>query len=343
MINIKTDLQYYFFYFASFIVIIAGFKAASEIVIILLLAIFISSIISTFLTYLENRHIPKLASYLIVSLVLLFVVLLFIYMVNTSLASFSKNLPLYENEIKKLLISSIELIQNYGYVVNKEEVLKMVNFSSIFKFTTDIIGNIGVLFSKALLVLIGVAFILSESKLFEDKLRIILKDDKSKLHNIHLFSNNLQKYFTVKTFTSFLTGFSIFVALLFFEIDYPVLWAVIGFLFNFIPVVGSIVAAFPAVILALITGNIEVTIWLIVVYMVINISVSNVIEPKLMGKELGLSPMIIFFSLIFWGWTLGIVGMFLAVPITMTLKIAFDSSPNTKWLGIFMSSLEKSK
>lgn len=343
MIENKANLQYYFFYFASFIIIIAGFKAASEIVIILLLAIFISSIISTFLVYLENRHIPKVASYLIVSFVLLFVVLLFVYMVNTSLSSFSKNLPLYEEEIKKLLISSIELVQNYGYVVNKEEVLKMVNFNSIFKFTTDIIGNIGVLFSKALLVLIGVAFILSESKLFEDKLKIILKEDKAKLHNIHLFSSNLQKYFTVKTFTSFLTGFFIFIALLFFKIDYPILWAVIGFLFNFIPVVGSIVAAIPAVVLALITGNIEATIWLMVVYMVINISVSNVIEPKLMGKELGLSPMIIFFSLIFWGWILGIVGMFLAVPITMTLKIAFDSSSNTKWLGIFMSSLEKSK
>lgn len=341
--NEKTNLQYYFFYFASFVVVMAGFKAASEIVIILLLAIFISSILSTFMNYLESKSIPKLASYAIVSLSISIITFLIIYMVNTSLASFSQNLPMYEQKIKSLVVRLVELAQTYGFVVNKEEILSLLNFNSIFKFTTDLIGNIGVVFSKALLVFIGVAFILSESKIFEKKLRIIFKDDNEKLRNFHLFSNNLQKYFTVKTFTSFLTGFFIFITLLIFEIDYPIIWAVIGFLFNFIPVVGSIVAAVPAIILALISGNIEATLWLILVYAVINISISNIIEPKLMGKELGLSPMVIFFSLIFWGWILGIVGMFLAVPITMTLKIAFESSENTKWLGILMSSLGKNK
>lgn len=339
----KTNLQYYFFYFASFIVIIAGFKAASEIVIILLLAIFISSIISTFINFLEKKHIPKIASYFIVSFLVFLAILLLVYMVSTSLSSLTHNLPLYEKKIKALVISTIEFAQSYGFVINKEEMLKLLKFNSIFKFTTNIIGNIGVVFSKSLLVLIGVAFILSESKLFEKKLSIILKEDKEKLHNFHLFSTNLQKYFTVKTFTSFLTGLFIFIALLFFKIDYPIIWAVIGFLFNFIPVIGSIVAAIPAVLLALISGSLDVTIWLVVVYVVINISISNIIEPKLMGKELGLSPMIIFFSLIFWGWILGVVGMFLAVPITMTLKIAFESTQNTKWLGIFMSSLGKNR
>ena len=341
--NENTNLQYYFFYFASFVVVMAGFKAASEIVIILLLAIFISSILSTFVNFLQNKHIPKIISYFIVLLTIFSITFLLIYMVNKSLANFSLNLPEYEQKIKTLAIKGVEFAHNYGFVINKEELLKLLNFNSVFKFTTDIIGNIGVVFSKVMLVFIGVAFILSESKIFEKKLKIILKDDKEKLKNFHLFSSNLQKYFTVKTFTSFLTGFFIFFALIIFEIDYPIIWAVIGFLFNFIPVIGSIVAAVPAVLLALISGNFEATIWLILVYMVINISVSNIIEPKLMGKELGLSPMIIFFSLIFWGWILGIVGMFLAVPITMTLKIAFESTQSSRWIGIFMSSLGKSK
>ena len=93
------------------------------------------------------------------------------------------------------------------------------------------------------------------------------------------------------------------------------------------------------------TGRFDIasTIWVIVLYMVINISISNILEPKLMGKELGLSPLVIFFSLIFWGYILGIVGMFLAVPITMTLKIAFDSNSNSRWLGILMSDLSRKK
>ena len=108
-------------------------------------------------------------------------------------------------------------------------------------------------------------------------------------------------------------------------------------------VVGSIIASFPAILLALMNLDVNATIWVSIFYIIINISISNILEPKLMGKELGLSPLIIFFSLIFWGYILGIVGMFLAVPITMTLKIAFDSHQSTYWLGILMSDLSGRK
>ncbi|AXH10809.1 AI-2E family transporter [Malaciobacter halophilus] len=339
----KTSLEYYFFYLATSVVIIAGFKAASEVIIILLLSIFIASILSAFLKFLTKRGIPKLLAYGILISVLTIVSLLLTYMINTSLASFTTNLPTYEQKIKNSIILLITYVEDFGFTVNKEEILKALNFSYFFKFTTDILGNIGAIFSKALLVFIGVAFILSETKVFEKKLKVIFNSNRARLSNFKLFSHNLQKYFIVKTFTSFLTGSFIFIALFFFEIEYPILWAVVGFLFNFVPVVGSIVAAIPAILLSLVSGDFEVTIWLIIVYMVINITISNVLEPKFMGKELGLSPMIIFFSLIFWGWILGIVGMFLAVPITMTLKIAFESASNTKWIGVLLSDLSGRK
>jgi len=337
----KTNLKYYFFYIATSVIIVSGFKAASEVIIILLLAIFIASILSAFLNFLTAKRIPKLLAYMILISVLAVLILLLTYMLNSSLTNFAINLPDYEQKIKDSIVLLINYAQEFGFTVNKDEILKAINFSYFFKFTTDIIGNIGSIFSKALLVFIGVAFILSETKVFEKKLKVIFNKDKTRLLNFRLFSQNLQKYFIVKTFTSFLTGSLIFVTLFFFNIDYPILWAVVAFLFNFIPVVGSIVAAIPAVLLSLVSGNFEVTIWLIVIYMIINITISNVLEPKFMGKELGLSPMIIFFSLIFWGWILGIVGMFLAVPITMTLKIAFESANNTRWIGVLLSDLSR--
>ncbi|RXJ85257.1 AI-2E family transporter [Arcobacter sp. CECT 8985] len=339
----KTTVQNYFFYLATAVVIIAGIKASSEIVIILLLSVFIASILSAFLKVLENRSVPKLLAYIILLFVLTIITLLLAYMVNTSLSSFSQNLPTYEVKIKSSIVKIISYIESFGFTVNKEQILKALNFSYFFNFTTGLLGNISAIFSKALLVLIGIAFILSETKVFEKKLKVIFKSDNNRLTNFKLFSQNLQKYFIVKTFTSFLTGLFIFITLIFFDIEYPILWAVIAFLFNFIPVIGSIVAAIPAVLLSLITGNFEITLWLILIYMIVNITISNVLEPKFMGKELGLSPMIIFFSLIFWGWILGIVGMFLAVPITMTLKIAFESTRNTKWIGVLLSDLSRKK
>ena len=141
--------------------------------------------------------------------------------------------------------------------------------------------------------------------------------------------------------TSLLTGILITSTLLFFNIEYPFLWGFLGFLLNFIPVVGSIIASIPALMLALIHHDIAIFGWLALIYLLINNMVSNILEPKVMGEGLGVSPAMIFFSLIFWGWVLGPVGMFLAVPLIMTLKIAFDSNPQTEWIGVLLSNLKK--
>jgi predicted PurR-regulated permease PerM len=129
--------------------------------------------------------------------------------------------------------------------------------------------------------------------------------------------------------------------LLFFGIEYPILWGVVAFLLNFIPFIGSLVASIPAIFLSLISADIDTTLMIIFFYLIINITISNILEPKVFGYELGLSPMIIFFSLIFFGWLLGIMGMFIAVPIVMTLKIAFNINEHTKWIGILLSNISK--
>ncbi len=336
----QTDIKYYFFYIATSVIIVAGLKIASEIVVMLFLSIFIASIFSALLNFLYKKIIPKIVAYLIVTLIFTTIIMLITYMVNSSLHSFSGNLPLYEQKIKSLIIDSMGYTGN-GFEIDEKMILNSLDFNYFFKFSTKLLGGIGTFFSKFLLIFIGVVFILSESKAFEYKLKVIFKNKPSRLSNFKLFSYNLQRYFIVKTFTSFLTGFFVYILLIYFGIDYPILWGVLAFLFNFIPVVGSIIASIPAILLALISIDIHTTFWLVLFYMTINISISNIIEPKLMGHELGLSPMVIFFSLIFWGWILGIAGMFLAVPITMTLKIAFESTQNTKWIGILLSTLSK--
>lgn len=336
-------LKNYFFYLATSIIIIAGIKVASEVVIILFLAIFIASIFSSLINFLETKGFPKIISYVISLSIFLLATLLLVYIINISLKDFASNLPLYEQKFNSLLLSLINLAGEYGYKIETSTILETLNISSFFAFSTNILGSIGTFLSKFLLVIIGVAFILAEAKSFEKKLKIIFKQNAHKLAHFNLFSKNIQKYFLVKSATSFLTGFIIAVTLIYFDVDYPILWGVLAMLFNFVPVIGSIIASIPAILLSLLTGDINTTIIIIVLYVIINISISNIIEPKLMGKELGLSPMIIFFSLILWGYVLGIVGMFLAVPITMTLKIAFDSNTDTHWLGILMSDVSKDR
>ena len=339
----SINLKNYFFYFASFVVIIAGVKMASQVVVILFLAIFISSIFSTLLKVLQKKHIPRLFSYFIILLIVSGIGVMLAYVINISLNDFLTNLPTYEEKLKNTILNLLHFAQDSGIQIDKAKIMGALNFNSFFGFTTNIIGSIGTFLSKFLLVVIGVAFILAESKSFQTKLRVIFRNNAKKLEHFNLFSFNIQKYFVVKSFTSFLTGFIITIVLTLFGVDYPVLWGVIAMLFNFVPVVGSIIASIPAVLLTFMNLDINTTIWVIVLYVIINISISNILEPKLMGKELGLSPLVIFFSLIFRGYILGIVGMFLAVPITMTLKIAFDSNTSTHWLGILMSDLSRKK
>ncbi len=337
----EEKIRNYFFYLACIVVIIAGVKIASEIVIVLFLAIFISSIISTLIKILDKRHIPKLISYLLVLGFFTLISLLLAYIVNISLKDFITNLPTYEEKLQQTIVNIISLAENYGYSIDKKTILDALNLNSFFGITTNLIGSIGTFLSKFLLIIIGIGFILAESKSFEKKLKILFRKESDKIEHFKLFSNNIQKYFLVKTATSFLTGFLVAITLIFFDISYPILWGVIAMLFNFIPVVGSIIAAIPAILLSFLTSDLNTTLILIVLYLAINISISNIIEPKFMGKELGLSPLVIFFSLILWGWVLGIVGMFLAVPITMTLKIAFDSNKTTKWISLLMSSVKE--
>lgn len=334
-------IRHYFFYFSAFVIIVGGLKFASKAIIILFLAIFIASIISSALTKLQKIKVPKFLSYIIVFSTIITAVLFVIYVVNTSFKDFSNNVPFYEVQLKSLVTKVITWLGGFGFMIDPKEIMDNLSFGALFNLTATTAGNVGLFLSKMLLVFIGVAFILAEGSNFERKLDIIFKGDTDSKENFQLFSHNIQKYFTIKTLTSLLTGAFITTVLIFFEIDYPILWGFLGFILNFIPIVGSLIAAIPPLLLGLISLELTSVAWLAFFYVIINNLISNILEPKFMGQGLGLSAAVIFFSLIFWGWVLGPAGMFLAVPLTMTLKIAFDSNQNTKWIGILFSNLNK--
>ncbi|WP_156509002.1 AI-2E family transporter, partial [Oleiphilus sp. HI0132] len=131
-------------------------------------------------------------------------------------------------------------------------------------------------------------------------------------------------------------GGLIYIWLLILGVEYPLLWALIAYLLNFVPNIGSIIAAVPVMLLALIQLGPLHMLLVAAGYLFVNTLMGNVIEPRYMGRGLGLSTLIVFLSLVFWGWVLGPVGMLLSVPLTMLLKIAFESSDETRWIAIIM-------
>lgn len=150
------------------------------------------------------------------------------------------------------------------------------------------------------------------------------------------FSSSVNRYVGMKTALSLLTGVVVVIWLWILGVDYPFRWGLLAFLLNFVPTVGSILAAIPAVLLALIQLGPLMSLWAAAGYVVVNVVVGNVLEPRWMGQGLHLSPLVVFLSLVFWGWILGPVGMLLSIPLTILVKIALENDDDTRWLGIML-------
>ena len=150
------------------------------------------------------------------------------------------------------------------------------------------------------------------------------------------FATSVHSYIAIKGFVSLLTGFLVFVLLKLIGVEYAVLWSVTAVLLNFIPTVGSIIAAVPPVLLSLVQLSVADSIFVLLGYLVINLFVGNYIEPRWMGKGLNLSPFVVFVSLVFWGWILGPVGMLLSIPLTILVKIGLETQEETKWIAVLL-------
>ncbi len=208
-----------------------------------------------------------------------------------------------------------------------------MNPSQVFSLAGDIFSGLSNLLSNSILVVLIFVFMLLEVSSFKNKLAYI---SPASLRSMDKIVASLKKYFGIKILTSLATGILISLGLAILGLDFPILWGVLAFLLNFIPNIGSIVAAIPAVLLAFLQLPFWAAMGSLVLYIAVNFVIGNVIEPKWMGKSLGLSTFVVFVSLIIWGWILGTVGMLISVPLTMALKIALDSKPETRNIGLFL-------
>ena len=163
-----------------------------------------------------------------------------------------------------------------------------------------------------------------EASVFSEKVSFIRNDTGKTLTNIAGFLDNTQRYMAIKAFTSLITGVLIGISMALMGVDYAVLWGFLAFLLNFIPNIGSIIAAVPAVLMTLLQLGGGSAVSVAIIFLAVNMLIGNVIEPRVMGRGVGLSSLVVFLSLVFWGWLLGPVGMLLSVPLTMLVKFAAE-------------------
>jgi predicted PurR-regulated permease PerM len=198
------------------------------------------------------------------------------------------------------------------------------------------LANVSGTFATGLLVLLAVVFMLLEAPSLLTKLKAAFQlTEESGARLRHLFSA-VNRYMLIKTITSLATALCIWVWLWILGIDFAVLWAVLAFLLNFIPFVGAFLMAVPAVLVALVQTDLGTTLLVASGYLVVNTGIGSILEPRIMGRGLGISTLTVFLSLLFWSWVLGTVGAFLSVPLTIALMIALDASPQTRPIAILL-------
>jgi len=191
--------------------------------------------------------------------------------------------------------------------------------------------------SKSFFVFLLVTFMLFEVQVFSQKVEYFASKNPQTNQIVDTFISNLKRYLAIKSAASFATGVFIFIGLNFIGVPYAPLWGILAFVLNFVPAIGSIIAAVPALLVALLLNDAVACAWTAALYAVVNVVIGNFIEPKFLGKGLGISTLVVLLSLLFWGFLFGVGGMFLAVPLTMSLKIALDANPSTKFIAVLLS------
>jgi len=323
---------------AALVIVIAGMKAAAPLLIPFLLALALAIVAAPALFALERKGLGTGSALSLVILGILLAGGLVTALAGSSLDNLIRDLPTYQERLRHDTGGLIDWAAGMGIEVSKARMLELLDPGAAMKLATSMLSGLGGVLTNAFLILLTVIFLLLEAAHLPAKLRAGMSDAQGSLDRFETIAAQVQHYVALKTATSLATGVLVtgFLALL--GVDYAVLWGVLAFLLNFVPNIGSILAAVPAILIAYLQLGPSTARGASSGYLAINTVIGNVVEPKVMGQGLGLSTLVVFLSLVFWGWVLGPVGMLLSVPLTMVVKIALDAGESTRWLAIALGA-----
>ena len=322
---------------ASVVVIVAGMKAASGILVPFLLAAFIALLCAPALFWLRRLGMPNALALLIVLAGLLGVGAFFGGLVSSSINEFTRLLPSYQTRVSSTAAEILDRLARLGldFGTSPEEANPFDPQTAV-GIAGNLVGSLGTFVNNAFLIFLVVFFILLEASSIPRKVQEAFGESPDLEGQVGEVVTAVRRYLVIKTIASSVTGIFVYVGLMALGIKFAPLWGLIAFLLNFVPAVGSIIAAIPTIALALVDNGLEAAIAVTILYLAVNMTIGNFIEPQVMGQGVGLSPLVVVSSLVFWGFVLGPVGMVLAVPLTVITRITLDSNPHTQWLAVLL-------
>jgi AI-2 transport protein TqsA len=320
---------------ASVVVLIYGMQAAQRILVPILVALFLAVICTPLLHGMRRLRIPAgLAVFIIVAGIIGLLAIAAAF-VGGSIAEFRARLPFYEQQ---LTIKLAAIATRFDRQFSIGELVGQIQPASPMELVANLFTGLQALFANFFLIIFTVIFLLLEASTMPRKLQLVLAGSHADPDYFKRFAHSVQRYLGIKTIVSLITGVLAALLTATVGLDFPLLWGLLAFLFNYVPTIGSFIAAIPPIALALVQFDVLQSAIIAIGYLILNVAIGGLIEPRVMGRGLGLSTLVVFLSLVFWGWVFGPIGMLLSVPLTMTAKIALESGERTAPLAILMGS-----
>ena len=326
---------------AAVIVIIYGMQMAKVLLVPFLIAAFLALITARPMLWLQSKRIPSFIAALLIVTMIMLILAAIGSILGSSIADFTAALPTYQARLDVLVDGAVEfVIQNFNTDESVEGLGDMIDPGFAMGLVAGLLNGLRDVLTNTFLIIFTTIFILLEVSTVGTKVQAAFGHSTATLQRARVFLQTLGRYLGIKTLVSMATGLCAGILTWSIGLDFPLLWGMLAFLLNYVPTIGSIIAAVPAVLLALVQpdlgpGAAGAT---AIGFAAINVAFGNLIEPRLMGYGVGISPLVVFIGLIFWGWVFGPVGMLLSVPLTMTLKLALESDERTRWVAILIGS-----
>jgi AI-2 transport protein TqsA len=351
---------------ACLVVVVGGLKLAAGFLIPILLGLFLAVLSLPISHWLQSRRVPVTLAVLATILVDLLVLTGLVFVIATIMPDFQASAAKYDLEFRRFLMGNATQLQqwltdtfgpmqqwyneNFGepeaetpppplfdFRTAVEQLLSVSSLMSLINWNTNVLQLLLSWLTKSFFAFVLMVFILAEADKFTAKVEHMAA---LRGPNFRLFrdtTRQMQRYLVIKTLASVATGLLAWLSCALFGLEFAVVWGLIAFLFNYVPTIGSLVAAVPPIVLGLIQLGFWQGFGIAMVYLAINTAIGNFIEPAVMGRGFGISTIVVILSVLFWGWLWGPVGMFLAIPLTMMFKVMVDSSDDFRWVGVAMS------
>ena len=330
----------FIFLLASLVVVVYGVKFAAPVLVPAAMALFLAILSLPVMTFLGRHRVP---GWLALTVSILLNVALFglvLLLAGASVAQFQERIPEYAESLNALEVIMIRALESRtGLQIAEPGGPALVNPEFIVGLARRGVAYSVQFASTTVLVFIVMSFMLSEATIFPDKIRYLRRGDAPLDERVTRVVDEVQSYLRIKTAVSAAAGLLLGLWCWFLELDFPVLLGLTVFILHFVPTVGSILAAVPAVLLSLVIyGSPGHALAVAGGYLTVSMILGNILEPQLQGHRLGLSTVVVVLSLLFWGWAWGPVGALLSVPLTNMLKIWLENTKDLQWIAVLLDS-----